>query len=193
MGTRNKLLELISGEPIVRHVAGVALKSGAAPVIVVTGFEATHIEAQITDLDVVVAHNAAFADGLSSSLKAGWSALPPDCDGALILLGDMPAVEPSVLGALTASFTGHDAIGVPVHRGRRGNPVLWGRSYFAEMMQLTGDIGAKALITLHAGRVKEVEVGSESIFADIDTPADLAQLTANSRGRIRWHPGRSGL
>lgn len=183
MGARNKLLEPIAGKSIVALVAEIALQSGAAPVIVVTGFEAPRIEAEMTGLDVVVARNAAFDEGLSSSLKAGLSALPPDCDGALILLGDMPAIDASVLGALTASFTGSDAICVPVHQGRRGNPVLWGRSYFAEMTRLTGDFGAKSLMTLHADRVTEVEVGSASIFADIDTPADLARLTADARTR----------
>jgi molybdenum cofactor cytidylyltransferase len=183
MGARNKLLEPIAGKSMIALVAETALQSGAASVVVVTGFEAPRIEAEMTGLDVVVAHNAAFDQGLSSSLKAGLSALPPDCDGALILLGDMPTVDASVTGALITAFTGRDAICVPVHRGRRGNPLLWGRSYFAEMMQLTGDFGAKSLITLHADRVTEVEVGSESIFADIDTPADLARLTADARTR----------
>jgi molybdenum cofactor cytidylyltransferase len=183
MGARNKLLELIAGKSMIARVAETALQGGAAPVIVVTGFEAPRIEAEMTGLEVVVARNAAFDEGLSSSLKAGLSALPPDCDGALILLGDMPAIDASVLRALTAAFTGRDAICVPMHQGRRGNPVLWGRRYFAEMTQLTGDFGAKTLITLHADRVTEVEVGSESIFADIDTPADRARLTADARTR----------
>ena len=183
MGARNKLLEPIAGKSMVALVAETALRSGAAPVIVVTGFEAARIEAEMTGLEIVVARNAAFDEGLSGSLKAGLSALPPDCAGALILLGDMPAIDASVLDALTAAFTGRDAICVPMHQGRRGNPVLWGRSYFAEMTQLTGDFGAKTLMTLHADCVTEVEVGSESIFADIDTPADLARLTADARTR----------
>lgn len=183
MGDCNKLLEPIAGKPMVALVAETALQSGADPVIVVTGFEAPRIEAEMTGLDVVVARNAAFDEGLSSSLKAGLSALAPDCDGALILLGDMPAIDAAVLGTLTAAFTGRNAICAPVHQGRRGNPVLWGSSYFAEMTQLTGDFGAKSLMTLHADRVTEVEVGSESIFADIDTPADLARLTADARTR----------
>jgi molybdenum cofactor cytidylyltransferase len=183
LAPRNKLLEPFEGKPMVAHVAGVALASGAGPVIVVTGFDATRAAAALGGLNVTIVHNAGFEDGLSSSLKVGLKALPPDSDGALILLGDMPAVETSVLGALTAAFTGREAICVPVHGGQRGNPVLWGRSYFAEMMQLTGDFGAKTLMTLHPDRVTEVEVGSESIFADIDTPADLARLTADARTR----------
>jgi molybdenum cofactor cytidylyltransferase len=183
MGARNKLLEPIAGKPMVALVAETALRSGAAPVVVVTGFDSPQIAAALAGLKVVVTHNVAFADGLSSSLKASLDALPPDCDGALILLGDMPAIDASVLRALTAAFTGRDAICVPMHQGRRGNPVLWGRRYFAEMTQLTGDFGAKSLMTLHADCVTEVEVGSGSIFADVDTPADLARVTADARTR----------
>ncbi len=178
MGPSNKLIEPIEGKPMVAHAARVALDSGAAPVIVVTGFDAPRVAQALSDLNVAIVHNAAFDDGLSSSLKAGLSALPPECEGALILLGDMPKIEASVLGALLAAFTGPDAICVPVHQGRRGNPVLWGLSYFAEMMQLTGDVGAKQLLARHADRVTEVPVGSDGIFADVDTPADLARLIA---------------
>ena len=176
MAPRNKLLEPIEGKPIVAHVASVALASSADPVIVVTGFEATRVAAVLSGLKVTIVHNAAFADGLSTSLRTGLSALPPDSDGALILLGDMPAVEGSVLSALMAAFTARDAICVPVYQGRRGNPVLWGSSYFAEMTALRGDVGAKQLIARHADRVIEVPVGSPGIFADVDTPADLARL-----------------
>jgi molybdenum cofactor cytidylyltransferase len=180
MAQRNKLLEPINDEPIVRRVVGLAIGSGADPVIVVTGFDAQRIAVALSDLDVTIVHNPEFEAGLSSSLKAGLSALSPDVDGALILLGDMPAVDTRVLDALMAAFTGRDAICVPVHQGRRGNPVLWGKSFFAEMMQLDGDIGAKTLLARHAACVTEVPVGSDSIFADVDTPADLARLRSVS-------------
>jgi len=179
MAPRNKLLEPIDGEPIVHRVAGIALKSGADPVIVVTGFDAQRVVAALRDLAVTMVDNPHFEAGLSSSLKAGLSALSSDVDGAVILLGDMPAVEESVLGALMAAFTGRDAICVPGHQGHRGNPVLWGARYFAEMMHLTGDKGAKPLLAQHAAGVTEVPVGSDSIFADVDTPADLARLTTS--------------
>jgi molybdenum cofactor cytidylyltransferase len=82
-----------------------------------------------------------------------------------------------------AAFEGRDAICVPARGGRRGNPVLWGASYFAEMMRLSGDVGAKQLIAKHQAHVTEVPVGSDGIFADVDTPADLARL--RSRGAAK--------
>lgn len=181
----NKLLELIDGAPIVRRVAGIALASGAGPVIVVTGFDAARVANAVHNLKVTIVHNATFEEGLSSSLRAGLSALPSDSDGTLILLGDMPAIESSDLEALIAAFAAKDrqAICVPVRHGRRGNPVLWGAAYFAEMMSLSGDVGAKPLMARHTEHVTEVAAGSDGIFADVDTPSDLARLTADARAR----------
>ena len=63
-----------------------------------------------------------------------------------------------------------------MHRGERGNPILWGAAHFAEMKSLTGDAGAKRLLPRHEARVSEVPVASSGIFADVDTPSDLARL-----------------
>jgi molybdenum cofactor cytidylyltransferase len=180
MAPRNKLLERVEGTAIIAHVAGVALRSGADPVIVVTGFDAPRIAEALRELTVTLVHNPDFATGLSSSLKTGLSALSSDVDGALILLGDMPAVDAPVLRALMTAFTGADAICMPVHQGHAGNPILWGKSYFAEMMGVSGDRGAKPLLARHAARVTEVAVASDGIFADVDTADDLARLKTRS-------------
>jgi molybdenum cofactor cytidylyltransferase len=182
MEPRNKLLELVCGKSIVARVAATAVASGADPIIVVTGFEAPRIAEALRDLKVTIVHNPNFEEGMSTSLLAGLRALPPDSDGALVLLGDMPEVESSDLEALMAAFAakGRQAICVPVDRGRRGNPVLWGAAYFAEMMRISGDVGAKQLLVQHQERVTEVAAGSNGIFADVDTPSDLARLKTRS-------------
>ena len=182
LAPRNKLLEPVGGEPMIRRVAANVLSSGQ-PVVVVTGYEADRIAEALRGLDVTVVTNPAYADGLSTSLRAGLTALPPGIDGSLIFLGDMPAVEIPVIHALLTAFTGPAAICVPVHRGQRGNPVLWGSSYFAEMMSLTGDVGAKPLMARHANHLIEVEVATDSIFEDVDSPADLARLNQSGTNR----------
>jgi molybdenum cofactor cytidylyltransferase len=176
MGPDNKLLSPIGGEPMIRCVVVKVLASGARPVIVVTGHEADRVVTALSGLDVTFVTNAAYSAGLSTSLRAGLESVPADADGALICLGDMPGIEVSVIHALLASCTGQKAICVPVHRGQRGNPVLWGRSYFTEMMSLTGDSGAKPLMSRHAAYLVEVDVATDSILQDIDTPADLVRL-----------------
>jgi molybdenum cofactor cytidylyltransferase len=178
MRPRNKLLEEIGGRKVIARVAETALASAATPIVVVTGFEAQRIAEALRGLDLTCVHNPDFAAGLSTSLRAGLAALPAKSDGALILLGDMPFVEASDLEALIAAFTAKDqnSICVPVRHGRMGNPILWGRAYFPEMMRLGGDAGAKRLLEVHRERVTEVEVASDGIFADIDTRLDLARL-----------------
>jgi len=178
MGTLNKLIENLADRPIVRHVVEAALASRARPVVVVTGHEAERVEATLADLSVEIVRNPRFAAGLSGSLKAGLDALPESVDGAMIVLADMPLVQAEHLDRLIAAFAPKEgrSIVVPVFAGRRGNPVLWSADYFASMRRLEGDAGAKRLLTEHADQVVEVDLGSDAVLIDIDTPAALAEL-----------------
>jgi molybdenum cofactor cytidylyltransferase len=176
MAPRNKLRELLRGEPVVNHVVRAALKCGAELVIVVTGYKAECIEEVLRGLTVKVVHNTDYAQGLSTSLRIGLKALPPNTDGALILLGDMPEIEASDLDMLISAFHDRQSICIPVREGRRGNPVLWGAAYFAEMMALSGDVGAQQLLARHAEHVIEVPVSSDGIFVDVDTISDIERL-----------------
>src|SRR5690606_10935061 len=99
-------------------------------------------------LNVTIVHNPNYADGLSTSLQTGLNALDEDAAAALVCLGDMPAVSADHINALIAGFDPENgrAIGVPSHNGKRGNPVLWDRRFFAEMRGVSGDVGARHLI-----------------------------------------------
>jgi molybdenum cofactor cytidylyltransferase len=176
-GHGNKLLLEIDGAAMVARVGEIALAGRLDPVIAVTGYDADHVAAALRPLRIDIVHNPRFRDGQSSSLRAGLAALPAGVDGAVILLGDMPRVDPSVIEELRAGFAanGRKSICVPVMAGRRGNPILWGSFYFREMMTLSGDNGAKSLLTTHAERVVAVEVATDTIFTDFDTEADFAR------------------
>jgi molybdenum cofactor cytidylyltransferase len=176
MAGRNKLLELFDGKPVITHVVNAALESGAELVIAVTGYKAECIEEVLRGLTVKVVRNVDYAQGLSTSLRVGLKTLAPKTDGALILLGDMPEIEASDLDALIAAFQSRQSICIPVRDRRRGNPVLWGAAYFAEMMALSGDVGAKQLLTRYAEHVVEVPVSSDGIFVDVDTASDIERL-----------------
>jgi molybdenum cofactor cytidylyltransferase len=178
MGAANKLLADVGGRPMVRGVVEAVLASRARPILVVTGHQAASVETVLGGLDVAFVDNSDYADGLSSSLKAGIRAVPAACDGALVLLGDMPQIAGAHLDRLIAAFAAEPGatIVVPTRKGRRGNPVLWPRVHFAEMLQLDGDAGAKRLMAAHAGDVREVDLATDAIFLDIDTPEALAEL-----------------
>jgi molybdenum cofactor cytidylyltransferase len=177
MGAENKLTADIGGKPMVRRVVEAALASNARPVLVVTGHRAAEVTAALAGLDATPIANPDYATGLASSLKAAIRCVPAHCDGAIVLLGDMPRIAPEHIDRLIdALAAAPDAIVVPVHEGRQGNPVLWPRRYFPNLLELTGDTGAKRLIAAHRGHVQQVEVVSTAIFADIDTPAELQLL-----------------
>lgn len=178
----NKLVEQVSGKPIVRHVVEAALGSVARPVIVVTGHRADAVKEALQGLDVSFVQNADYAEGISTSVRSGIGALAADVDGAVVALGDMPELTSSHIDRLIAAFSPKDgrSIVVPVRDGRRGNPVLWGAQYFAEMRGLAGDVGAKHLIARHADAIVEVDLESDAILIDIDTPEALAALRQRS-------------
>lgn len=176
MGGPNKLLAELNGKKLVRIVAEQALASRASPVIVVTGHQGAEVAAALDGLDVTLVDNPRFADGLATSVKAGIAAVPASSDGAIVCLGDMPLIDTRLIDRLIGSFAPDrgSLIVLPVAGGRRGNPVLWSRRFFPELMTLDGDIGARHLIALHAEAVAEVEVDGKGAFLDIDTPEMLA-------------------
>jgi molybdenum cofactor cytidylyltransferase len=178
MGGANKLLEPVGGVPMIRRTVEAVLSSETRPVLVVTGHQADAVRASLAGLAVAFVHNPDFASGLAGSLKAGIAALPPEADGAVVCLGDMPFVRPADIDKLIAAFNPAEGrlICVPVHAGRRGNPVLWSRRFFAEMLGLSGDAGAKPLLEAHSDTVVEVAVASDGIFQDLDTPEALAAV-----------------
>jgi molybdenum cofactor cytidylyltransferase len=166
---------MLDGVPLVVRAVQAARASRARPVIVVTGHEAEAVEKALAGLDVRVVHNPDFAEGLSTSLKTGIAALPEDVDGAIVSLGDMPRIEAHHLDRLISAFSPKEGRGivVPVHLGKRGNPVLFARAYFPELLAIEGDTGARHIIAASASEVAEVDLATDAIFLDIDTPEAL--------------------
>lgn len=173
MATRmgeNKLLIEIDGRPLVARVADAVLEVGLAPVVVVTGHEADRVRAALEGRPVTYAHNPDFAAGMAGSLKAGLAAVPANSLGVLVCLGDMPDVSSTHMARIAAAFPADGrAICVPTRHGRRGNPVLLGRPFFAEMKALTGDVGARGLMVKHPDMVRDVPMDDDAVLTDLDT------------------------
>lgn len=172
MGDANKLLADLAGRPVVTRTLD-AIEAAGLPALVVLGNMAAEVRAALGERATFV-EAPDFAEGLSRSLRAGIAAAPRDWRAAIIALGDMPEVEPAVLTAMVAAFREPHDIVVPVWRGKRGNPVLWPRAHFARLATLSGDVGGKALLAEFADHVVEVEVDTDAVLTDIDTPDALA-------------------
>ena len=180
MGGSNKLLAEIGGRPLVRIAVDAALASRAKPVIVVTGHERERVEAALAGLPVRLVHNPVFAHGLGTSLRAAIAAVPAEADGAIVCLGDMPQVDAALIDRLIAAFDPEKgALAVmPTIDGQRGNPVLWSRRFFPDLMAIQGDMGARHLIGRYGEAVAEVPVTGKAALIDVDTPEALVGVKA---------------
>ncbi|WP_431285429.1 NTP transferase domain-containing protein [Humitalea sp. 24SJ18S-53] len=172
MAPLNKLLVAdAKGATMIARVVDQALASHARPVIVVTGHERERIEEALAGRAVVFAHAEDFSDGLSASLRAGLQAVPPEAEGVMVCLGDMPLVTGAMMDRLIAAFDPEEGarIVMPTCRGKQGNPMLWDRALIPEMMAVTGDVGARHLTGVHRDAVAEVEMADDAVLRDFDT------------------------
>jgi molybdenum cofactor cytidylyltransferase len=172
-----------TGKPMIARVVDNVLSSAARPVLVVLGHRAEEIRAALGGRPVTYVTSEHYAAGLSASLKAGIEAVPAAAAAAIVCLGDMPLVTGRVLDRLIDAFDPDEgrAIVLPTHQGKQGNPVLWARRFFPEILALEGDIGARALIARHAELAAEVEIGEDAVLRDFDTVESLSALPQRLR------------
>ncbi len=178
MGRIKQLLPF-RGKPLISHIVCTALASRLDEVIVVLGYGAEEIGRNVDFGDAQVVMNNDYQAGQSTSLQTGISAISDRSEAALFILGDQPLLNSGVINRLIEEFE-RERIGflVPTFHGKRGNPVLVGRSFFPHLESLTGDQGARALFQEHADQVKDFDVGDGCIHIDIDTPDDYLKLTS---------------
>ena len=110
--------------------------------------------------------------GISRSIAAGIRALG-SAPWVIIGLADMPYVSPDTVSQIARTLDGGAVIARPSSRGRTGNPVGFNSRLFGPLMDLKGDLGARALIDDYIRDVVDVEVRDQGIFRDIDRPEDL--------------------
>ncbi len=170
-----KLLKPWKDEPIVRHVVRTALAAGLSPVVLVAGDRLTEFQEITSDLEITVVHNPDWQQGQSSSLKAGLSALPGGVGGAIFFLGDQPQTPASLVRSLVEAHSASLApIVAPLIDGQRGNPVLFDRRTFPELMQLSGDVGGRPLFARYP--IEWVPWYDSSVLLDVDTLDDYWRL-----------------
>lgn len=179
MGRRKLLLDL-GGEPVIRRAVEGVAGWGVDEIVVVVPPDHADLAAALTGIPHRLAVNLEPETGQAGSVVAGIAALGPAVRAAFIALGDQPAVPRAVpLGLIAAYRATARAIIAPRYRDGRGNPVLFDASVFPELLRLTGDAGARAVIDADPNRVALVSFDLP-MPPDIDTPEDYETL----RGRL---------
>ena len=184
MAPHNKLLVTDkAGKPMIARVVDNVLSSNARPILVVTGHQHEQIEHALAGRPVRYIHAADYAKGLAESLKSGIAAVPPECAGAIVCLGDMPLVTGRMIDRLLSLYDPEEGrmIVLPTFRGKQGNPMIWDRAFFPEILAITGDSGARFLVGKHAEKVAEVEMADDAVLCDFDTTESLSTLPPKMR------------
>ncbi|MFQ5708702.1 MAG: NTP transferase domain-containing protein [bacterium] len=178
MGEANKLLLRIGEKSVVRLSCENILKSAVDDLIVVVGAQNDLVRKELSSLNLSVCLNPEYLQGMSTSIVAGVNAVRAETDGALILLADQPNLKAATLNRFVQAFqNGEKKIIAGQYKNRIGNPALFHRSFFEELKQLQGDVGARSLLQRHPGEIQTIEISGDEIL-DLDTPQDFEALKA---------------
>ena len=172
-----KLLLPCGKTTILERVVDNYLKSKISELIVVIGANKDSVREVLISKPVIIVENLYYQDGMSTSIKKGVEAASNQAEGYLIGLGDQPLITPDIIDTLISVFSDeHPGIAICSYKTKRGNPVIFARKFQQVLCALKGDRGGRMIIRQHLAEVKDVAVGSKSIFIDIDTPEDYQKL-----------------
>jgi molybdenum cofactor cytidylyltransferase len=183
MGQSKILLPWTKRKTIIEHIIDQLILSRVDHITVVTGYRGDEVRDIAEKLGVEVVHNPYYETGeMLSSLKAGLRAMPPHLAAAMIVLGDQPRLQPRVISQVVMAYAeGEGDIVAPSYQMRRGHPILISRRYWAELLALPDGGAPRDVINAHQDRIAYVNVDTDSVLGDVDTPQDYAQE--------RWRAG----
>ena len=176
MGRSKVLLPWRDGNSVLEHVISILEQSRLSEIFVVLGADAAQIKMRLQSNQIQMIHNPDYRRGeMLSSLQKGLRSLPGHIQAVLVVLGDQPRLQPSVIyKLLTAYANGNQGIVAPIYNGKRGHPVLIDRSYWPEILSLKSG-SPRDVIQKYDQETRLVPVYNDSIFSDIDTPQDYAK------------------
>lgn len=197
---RHKLLLPLDDRPVLAHVIDASLASQARPIIIVLGHQSNQVRSQIKQYsihdDITLIENTHYLQGMSTSLRIGIQTLLTNgyrkgslsyqVDSALIVLGDQPLITPTVIDKLiTAYRTAGSPIVAPLYKGVRGSPVLFDKSLFSELIEVTGDEGGRTVLERHRHEVGLIEIGDALANYDVDTWDAYEQVVEVWKGKVK--------
>jgi len=183
MGQIKQLLDW-RGKPLLGHVLDSLRSSPVDEIILVLGYEAERILERVATQQVQVVLNPDYRSGMLSSLKQGLKAIHPHAEAFLIVLADQPEIPPGMIRRLIDEFRSvrpAKSIVIPAYQGRRGHPALFSVKYCTEILQLSGETGAREILARHPDEVLTVEMDKDAVVIDVDTEEDYLKYRERSR------------
>jgi molybdenum cofactor cytidylyltransferase len=171
----------LNGKPMIAWVVDACLNSRLDKIVVVLGDNASQItsglSAKYGNRRITTIINPQYREGMSRSLRAGLLKVMRTFPSVMFLLGDQPLVDLNLIDRLLTGFWKSEKdICVPVHMGRRGNPTLFSRRFYDQLLKVSGDTGAREIIRAHPKAVLSIEIEDSLPFFDIDTETDMETL-----------------
>ncbi len=180
---RNKQMLPYGESTVIETILRVLQKSPVDGVTVVLGRSWEEVWGAIDGLDVEMFVNPRPENGMLSSVQWGLAQMRGDLDGFLIVLGDQPQIRAETVAALIKAAERHPkSIFVPTYQGRRGHPVLFRASLKRAILDLPLTSGLNRLLAEHPEQIQEVEVDSDTVLKDIDTPEDYRRALEEAEG-----------
>jgi molybdenum cofactor cytidylyltransferase len=184
---QNKLLMCFGGKSLIEHAVDTLMTSGVDEIVVVLGHEANLVRSRLEGKSVRFVENPDYRAGLSTSVRTGMEAAPKGSDAMMIYLADQPLLESDEIKRLIQAFAEAKRAGksivVPFFGNKRGNPVILDASYREMVLDIAGDVGCRRIIKRHPEKVFAVQMETDHVVRDVDTPEDFLRV----RGEERIH------
>lgn len=172
----NKLLYEIDGKPMYQHILEKLMTVVNTPesITVVTQYEEIELEARTLGTNVYI--NPHPDEGISSSLKIGLKA-NKDADACLFTVSDQPWLTTATIHQLIDLLkTSKKGIACVSCEGKLGNPCIFTKKYYEELLSVTGDRGGKSVITTHRNDTAVLKVNDVKELTDMDIPTDQKRM-----------------
>ncbi len=177
MGQPKVLLPWGGRRTIIEHIIEQLALARVPQITVVTGHRAGEVRQVVSRVGADVVHNEQYTTGeMLSSLKAGLRAMPAHISAVLVVLGDQPRIQPKIIAQVMMAYAeGAGDIVAPSYHMRRGHPILIDRRYWGEILDLPESGSPRDVIDRHKDRIAYVNVDTDSVLRDVDTPEDYRQ------------------
>jgi len=171
----NKLLLKVKNKTLLEKTLDSIILANFSKVSVVLGHDNILIANLLKNYNVDLYYNSKYKEGISSSIVEGVNKNSMNSDGIMICLADMPEISKCVYNKMLLAFQSSyrkniPLIIIPIHNKIKGNPILFSKYFFSDLIKLKGDIGAKKLILKNEKYIKRINITMNSVLNDIDTP-----------------------